>query len=82
MSIAWVVLAEEYGRRGFERERHFGERTTALETIKDDKILIRKFRFPRSSILEIIDMCRAPLQRETNRNQAIPVAVQVLAALR
>jgi len=81
MAVLWVVLAEEYGRKGVLRDRYFAERTTALENY-DDVALLRKFRFPKKSILSIIDICRPYLSRNSRRSRALPVAVQVLAALR
>lgn len=74
------AILEEVARRGLRRERLFRDRSNVLE-VYDDEALIRDFRFPRATILEIVEMC-GDLKSKTNRNLDLPVHINVLAALR
>ena len=79
MAELYVVLPVY--RVALRRERLFRDRSNPLE-IFDDQDLIKRYRFPRVKLIEIIELCREGLERPTNRNNALPVHSQVLSALR
>ncbi|XP_035708341.1 putative nuclease HARBI1 [Folsomia candida] len=80
MAVVHFVQHQAEGREHLHR-RVFLAKINPLETMDDDK-LIADYRFPRHSILKITELCAPFLQRRTNRNHALPVQLQVLAALR
>jgi hypothetical protein len=47
-----------------------------------DRELIKKYRFPRHVIIELKNLVNDQLEKQTFRNQSIPVMTQVLACLR
>ena len=66
--------------RALRRERVFRDRANPLE-FGDDEI-VRKFRLPRREIMNLIDLLSEDLEPQSNRNNPVPVALQVCAALR
>ena len=67
-------------RHNFRRQRLFKDRTNPLEYL-DDEQLLQKYRFNRGGILFIVEVLTDRLGRATNRCNAIPVLLQVLASL-
>ncbi|XP_051975359.1 putative nuclease HARBI1 [Xyrauchen texanus] len=60
---------------------HIRTNFTPLDSLSDDAIL-RKFRLPRTKILELFQIVKPHLQRATRRNYALSPEVQLLATLR
>ena len=63
------------------KPRVFRDRTMQLDLL-DDHDLMARYRLPRHCLLELFDTLKPTLERPTNRNHALPVSTQVLAALR
>lgn len=47
-----------------------------------DHVLVRQYRLPRRAILFLADLLKDDLQRNTRRSSPIPVALQIMVALR
>ena len=67
-------------RRAMNRERIFRDRTNPLEL--GDNEIIARYRLPRAEILDICDLLRPDLERDTLRTNALSVSTQVFATLR
>ncbi|XP_046344257.2 putative nuclease HARBI1 [Haliotis rufescens] len=74
-------IKEILNRRNIRRERIFRDRTEVLDTLTDTE-LIARYRFPRHTILQLVDRVSAEISRPTQRSCALPVHVQVLVTLR
>ena len=79
MALIQVVLTAEE-QIHHQVPRLFRDRTNIFDYYSDEK-LIRDFRFPKSEILKIIEMC-GQLEPKQHKTTDIPVPIQVLAALR
>ena len=73
MAAAFQILL---ARRQFRRERVFRDRSNPLDTYNDQE-MIKRYRFPRDTVLEIIDRVSPLVKRPTERSGAIPVSSQV-----
>ena len=78
MAALIAIIGERNG--ALRRERVFRDRKNPLE--QPDDFLIQKYRLPRHEILRLSNELRGDLERETRRNNAVPVELQVCAALR
>ena len=78
MAALIAIIGER--NRALRRERVFRDRQNPLEQPAD--FLIKKYRLPRHEILRLSNELRGDLERETRRNNAVPVELQVCAALR
>ena len=65
-------------RRGLRRERLFRDHSNPLDYM-DDLRLYQRFRFDRRGIFDLTEMLRPDLERQTNRNRALPPSLQVFA---
>ena len=66
-------------RRAMNRERIFRDCTNPLEL--GDNEIIARYRLPRAEILDICDLLRPDLERDTLRTNALSVSTQVFATL-
>lgn len=78
MAALLAIVGER--NRAIRRERVFRDRQNPLE--QPDDCIVKKYRLPRQEILRLSDELRGDLERETRRNNAVPVELQVCAALR
>ena len=76
--MAYLLLLLERARR---RERVFRDRTQPLD-LYDDVEMLKKYRFTRAGVMEIIDSLGGQLEHPTNRNHAVPPSLQIFVALR
>ncbi|XP_062600928.1 putative nuclease HARBI1 [Saccostrea cucullata] len=67
--------------RSLRRQRVFRDRTNPLEYYSDIE-LIQRYRFPRATIVEFVNMVQNRLERPTNRSNPLPVPSMVLSTLR
>jgi len=74
-----VILANE-AARALHRRHYFRDRTNVFE-IYDDEALIRDYRFPKKTIMEIIDLCQ-DLASKRKMVSVVPLHIRVLSALR
>ncbi|XP_069978519.1 putative nuclease HARBI1 [Penaeus vannamei] len=75
MELLWAL---EHDR--LRRERVFKDRLNPLAV--SDAHLLRYYRFPRNDIQWLCESIGAHISRHTNRSHSVPVATQVLVALR
>ncbi|XP_042882922.1 putative nuclease HARBI1 [Penaeus japonicus] len=75
MELLWAL---EHDR--LRRERVFKDRLNPLAV--SDAHLLRYYRYPRSEIQWLCEKIGPEISRHTNRSHSIPVATQVLVALR
>ncbi len=61
--------------------RRFRDRTNPLDNLNDAE-MFKQYRFTRQGCIHIIDLLEADLAPQTNRNKAIPAAIQVFTALK
>ena len=62
--------------RAIRRERVFLDRRNPLESMNDDK-LIARYRFPRHTLLQIVDLVKDDVQRPTARSVPLSPVSQV-----
>ncbi|KAL6490094.1 hypothetical protein MHYP_G00004390 [Metynnis hypsauchen] len=77
--MAALALLEDIANGRTRRERVFRDHYDFLA--HDDDWLISRFRFPRAVLLELCAELGPVLERDTARNRASPVPLQVLTAL-
>lgn len=74
---AYIVMQNRIAhRRAFRRERVFRDRNNPLDSLNDNQ-LISRYRFPRRSLMDLIDLVENDLRRPTGRSMAIPPTLQV-----
>ncbi|CAC5362618.1 HARBI1 [Mytilus coruscus] len=78
MAAALQIL---FMRRHFRRERVFRDRTNPLELYNDED-MIKRYRFPRATVLELIDRVSPMIETPTRRSMSISTSTQVLTTLR
>lgn len=66
--------------RALRRERRIRDRLDPLAL--SDMELIKKYKFPRYELIQLIEELEPILQRRTRRSHAIPTHTQVLLTLR
>lgn len=76
-----LQLALAQHRQQIRKPRVFRDRTNPLDCM-DDGELISRYRLPRHLIVDLCDKFNDELQRKSMRNHALPVATQILVALR
>jgi hypothetical protein len=69
-------LIRENNNAALRRERIFRDRSNALEVLCDQE-LMRRYRFPRATILELTELIREDVEHPTRRSHAIPAHIQV-----
>lgn len=74
MEMLWVAAREEHPHRPL-RDREDPLRLP-------DHILMRQYRLPRPAVIFLIRLLAEDLQRRTRRSTPLPVALQVMLALR
>ncbi|XP_034550678.1 putative nuclease HARBI1 [Notolabrus celidotus] len=74
-----LALLEDVANGRIRRERVFRDHSDFLA--QDDDWLISRFRFRRAVLLDLCTELGPGLERETRRNHAIPVPIQVLTTL-
>lgn len=74
-----LLFAYEY-QQALRRERVYRDPLDLIHI--SDQELIRKYRFPRHEIINMVQELEPLLQRKTSRSHAIPVITQILATLR
>jgi hypothetical protein len=74
-----LLFAYEY-QQALKRERVYRDPLDLIHIC--DQELIRKYRFPRHEIINMVQELEPLLQRKTSRSHAIPVITQILATLR
>ena len=73
MAAALQILFTE---RQLRCERIFRDRTNPLDIYNDVEV-IRRYRFPRDTILELVDRVAPMVEHPTGRSKAIPACIQV-----
>ncbi|CAC5369692.1 HARBI1 [Mytilus coruscus] len=63
-------------RRHFRRERVFRDRTNPLELYNDED-MIKRYRFPRATVLELIDRVSPMKETPTRRSMLISTSTQI-----
>ena len=79
--MANFLLVEGFTQRSLRRQRIFRDRLNALDNL-DDVDLMRRYRLPRSLIIDLIEELEPMIESPTNRSRAVPASIQVLCALR
>ena len=82
---ASLRLVHRLNRRAMRRDRIFRDRIRSRSNpldIYDDNDLFKRFRFPRSELLYVIDQFGNELGYEFDRKGSLPPAMQILIALR
>ncbi|XP_046874255.1 putative nuclease HARBI1 [Hypomesus transpacificus] len=77
--MAELAFFEDVARQRIRRERIFREHTDLLAN--GDEWLISRFRLSRAVLLELCAVLGPALARNTRRNNAVPVPLQVLTTL-
>ena len=77
--MAALALLEDIANGRIRRERVFRDQTDLLA--HDDDWLMSRFRLPWAILLELCAELGPALERETARNHALPVPLQVLTTL-
>ncbi|CAC5388654.1 HARBI1 [Mytilus coruscus] len=72
MAAALQIL---FMRRHFRRERVFRDRTNPLELYNDED-MIKRYRFPRATVLELIDRVSPMIETPTRRSMSISTSTQ------
>ncbi|CAC5380115.1 HARBI1 [Mytilus coruscus] len=75
MAAALQIL---FMRRHFRRERVFRDRTNPLELYNDED-MIKRYRFPRATVLELIDRVSPMIETPTRRSMSISTSTQGLS---
>ena len=73
MAALILTIAKE---RSLRRQRVFRDRTNPLDACNDLE-LIRRYRFPRHSLLELIKAVEESTRRPTHRSHSLPVTTMV-----
>lgn len=73
MAAALQIL---FLRRHFRRERVFRDRTNPLDLYNDGE-MIKRYRFPRATVFELIDLVSPMIQTPTRRSMSISTSTQV-----
>lgn len=78
-TMAYLALLEDVANRRLRRERIFRDQQDPLAN--DDEWLMSRFRLPRAVLLDLCAVLSPALQRNSRRNHAVPVPLQVLTTL-
>lgn len=73
-----LTIGESHRGRRLPMPRTFRDRTNPLDVLDDDEV-IRRYRLPRQSIIDLCEALADDLDRATNRS--LPTSTQVMAAL-
>ena len=61
-----------FGRRAMRRERVFRDRNNPMDYMTDME-LVKRFRFTRHNMEDLVDQVAPMIERPTGRSSAIPV---------
>ena len=81
MAVALFMIEEDENRRALRRDRVFRDRLNPLD-VYDDVDILRRYRFTRPVLLEVIDLLEDDISPFTRRSHAVPATLQVCCALR
>ena len=76
MAVALFMIEEDENRRALRRDRVFRDRLNPLD-VYDDVEILRRYRFTRPVLLEVIDLLEDDISPFTRRSHAVPATLQV-----